>query len=70
MRGWGEWEQGDFLSGVLEEDERTAQYCMDDGFFMVGSFAYHGGEVNTEFMILDKETALGRPVGAIELVDC
>lgn len=68
LNGDGE-ELRDFLSGVLEEDERTAQYCMDDGFFMVGSFAYHGGEVNTEFMILDKETALGRPVGAIELVE-
>lgn len=58
-----------FLSGILEEDERTVQYCMDDCFVMVGSFAYGEGEVNTEFVVLEKEAALNRPVGKIEVVE-
>ncbi len=58
----------EFLSETLEKDGRTVQYCMDDGFFMAGSFSYHDGEVNTEFIILDKETAENRTIGAIELL--
>ncbi len=59
----------EFLSEFLEGDDRTEQFCMDDGFFMVGSFPYHDGEVNTEFVILDRETALNRPVGVVELLE-
>ncbi len=58
----------EFLSETLEGDGRTEQFCMDDVFFMVGSFPYHDGEVNTEFIILDRETASGRPVGAVEFL--
>lgn len=59
----------EFISELLKKDERVEEYCLDDSFFMVGSFAYHKGEVNTELIILDKETALNRPVGTIEIVE-
>ncbi len=50
----------EFLAKTLGEDDRVTEYCMDDAFFMVGSFVYHQGEVNTELVILEKETALNR----------
>lgn len=59
----------DFISETLEKDGRVTQYCMDDALEMVGSFAYNGGEVNTEFAILEKQNALDRSVGRIEIVE-
>ncbi|MDO4323194.1 MAG: ABC transporter permease [Lachnospiraceae bacterium] len=59
----------DFVSETLEKDARTEEYCIDDIMFMVGSFEYNGGEVNTEFVIFDRQTALNRPVGKIEIVE-
>lgn len=58
----------DFIKETLDQDERTTEYCIDDAMAMVGSFAYRDGEVNTEFVILEKETALNRSVGRIEIV--
>lgn len=54
---------------ILENDSRTTDYCLDDSMCMVGSFEYNGGQINTNFLILDKETALSRPVGKIEFVE-
>ncbi len=59
----------EFLAETLGEDDRVTEYCMDDAFFMVGSFVYHQGEVNTELVILEKETALNRPIGTVEIVE-
>ncbi|MDE5893831.1 MAG: FtsX-like permease family protein, partial [Acetatifactor sp.] len=36
---------------------------------MVGSFAYNDGETNTEFVILEKEAALSRSIGKVEIVE-
>lgn len=36
---------------------------------MVGSFEYHSGEINSELVFLEKETALTRPVGKIEILE-
>ena len=55
-----------FIAETLEKDERIVQYSMENALCMVGSFAYNGGEVNTEFVILEKEAALNRPVGKVE----
>ena len=59
----------DFLEKTLEEDRRTADYSMDEAMHMVGRFAYNGGEVNSELVFLDKETALSRPVGRVEILE-
>ncbi len=59
----------DFLSETLENDSQVTQYCMDDAFSMVGSFAYNDGEVNTEFIVMEKEAALNRPIGKVEIVE-
>lgn len=62
-------EMQDFVIEALEEDSRTVQYHIDDVLCMVGDFEYNGGEVNTEFVILEKEAALNRPVGKVEIVE-
>lgn len=59
----------DYVRETIEEDEDTTEYYMDDVLSMVGSFPYNEGEVNTEFVILEKEVALKRPIGKIEIVE-
>lgn len=58
-----------FLTDVLEEEPEVKEYYMDDALCMVGNFAYNGGEVNTEFVILEKDAALERPIGRVEIVE-
>lgn len=59
----------DYVRETIEEDEDTTEYYMDDALSMVGSFPYNEGEVNTEFVILEKEAALKRPIGKLEIVE-
>ena len=61
--------QQEFLYRTLEEEEGVEEYFCQDALFMVGSFAYNGGEVNTEFVILGKDAALERPIGRVEIVE-
>ncbi len=58
-----------FLSETLEKDKRTDSFFIDRCLFMVGSFDYNGGEVNMEFIILEKQAALTRPIGKTELIE-
>lgn len=58
-----------YLVQTLKADNRTEEYCLDDSMSMVGSFAYHGGEMNTEFVVMEKQAALDRSVGKIEIVE-
>lgn len=59
----------DFVSETLKNDARVTQYCMDDVLEMVGSFEYNGGELNAEFVFLEKQAALNRSVGRVEIVE-
>lgn len=59
----------DFLEEFFQEDGRTVEYAMNDALVMVGYFSYNGGEINTEFVIMEKDTALNRPVGRMEIVE-
>lgn len=58
-----------FVAAILEADERTAEYSIEDALAMVGSFAYNGGEMNTEFVVLERQAALERPLGRPEIVE-
>lgn len=58
-----------FLSRTLEEDMQATEYCMGDSLCMVGSFDYNGGEANTELVIMEKEAALTRSVGRVEILE-
>jgi len=62
-------DMNEYLTEVLEGDSRTADYRLDDILSMVGSFAYNGGELNSYFAIFEKEAALSRPIGAVEIVE-
>lgn len=58
-----------FLSQTLENDSRTAEYRLDNCMHMVGTFSYNGGEMNSWFIFLEKQTALTRSIGKIEIVE-
>lgn len=62
-------EMREFVAGILEADARTAEYSIEDALAMVGSFAYNGGDMNTEFVILEKQAALSRPLGKVEIAE-
>lgn len=59
----------EFLTQTLEADARTDNFCLDDVMLMVGSFPYNSGKINSNFVILDKQTALSRSVGRLEFVE-
>lgn len=58
-----------FVSKTLDKDDRITEYCMDDACMMNGSFEYNGGDMNTEFVFLEKEAALNRSVGRVEILE-
>lgn len=62
-------EMREFLSKTNKKDERMTEFSLSPAMYMVGSFEYRGGEVNSELVFLEKETALSRPVGRIEIVE-
>lgn len=59
----------DFLTKTFEEDKRTKESFMDSCMHMVSIFDYNGGEINSEFVFLEKEAALSRPIGRAEIVE-
>ena len=58
-----------FLSQILEDDDRTAEYSLDHCRQMDGMFSYNGGEVISCFVFLEKQAALARSIGKIEIVE-
>ncbi len=65
-------EDGDvyeFLSQMLVSDSRISQYRLDRCMHMIGTFDYNGGDMNSSFVFMDKQTALSRPVGKAEIVE-
>lgn len=58
-----------FLTETLEGDGRAGQFRLDPCMHMVASFAYNGGEINSEMIFLDKDTALSRSIGRTEIVE-
>ncbi|MCM1065136.1 MAG: ABC transporter permease [Eubacterium sp.] len=59
----------DDIVEILEEDERTADYFMEDAILLAGAFSYNGGEVNPGIVFLEKQAALSRRIGQIEVVE-
>lgn len=59
----------EFLSKTLEEDGRTAEYRLDPCMHMVGTFSYNGGVRNSWFVFLEKQAALTRSIGRLEIVE-
>lgn len=59
----------DFLTETLEQDGRAARFRLDSGLYMVANFDYNGGELNSQMIFLDKDTALSRDIGRAEIVE-
>lgn len=59
----------DFLEETLTGDKRTAEYCIDDALLTPGSLPYNGGEIALNLVFLEKQTALSRPVGKVEIIE-
>lgn len=58
-----------FVGGYLENRSDVTEYCITDVLGWVGRFEYNGGKINSNFIFLEKETALARNVGKIEIVE-
>lgn len=59
----------EFLEKTLEDDSRTSEFSLDDCMYMVGSFEINGGEINTQMIFLEKQDAISRAVGKVEIVE-
>lgn len=59
----------DCLAETVEKDGRTAEYTIEDALLMVGSIPYNAGAVNSNLVFLEKEAALSRSVGKVEIVE-
>lgn len=59
----------EFLITILEEEENTDTFFLSDCMHMVGSFTYNGGETNSELIFLEKEAAVSRPIGRVEILE-
>lgn len=59
----------DDISRMLEDDPRTTEYTIEDALLSLGLFEYNGGEISTNLIFMEKESALNRPIGKIEIVE-
>lgn len=62
-------EMRDFLTEMNKKDSRMEEISLTPAMHMVSSFSYNGGEIHSEFVFLEKDTAFGRPVGRAEMVE-
>ena len=62
-------EMRSFLIQTMASDGRTEEYVLDSTVHMVGTFPYNGGEMNSWFFFMEKQAALTRPIGKIEIVE-
>lgn len=58
-----------FLTETLANDTTVKEYRLDKSMHMVGSFPYNGGMMNSEFVFMDKQTAVSRTIGKSEIVE-
>lgn len=59
----------DLLRQTLEADDRVAQYCLDPCMHMSGNLPYNGGTMTCWFVFLEKQAALTRSIGRIEIIE-
>ncbi|MDE5896383.1 MAG: ABC transporter permease, partial [Clostridia bacterium] len=59
----------EFLTETLDSDAAVKEYRLDSCMFMISTFPYNGGMMNSDFVFMDKQTALSRTVGKIEIIE-
>ena len=57
------------LERLLNSHSQITDYRIDTALGMTGSFAYHDGEMNANFVIMEKDAALARSIGRVEMVE-
>lgn len=57
------------LERLLNSHSQITDYRIDTALGMTGSFAYYDGEMNTNFVIMEKDAALARSIGRVEMVE-
>lgn len=58
----------EYIAEILENDLHVTQYYMSNSLVMASSFPYQDSKINMEITFLEKESALSREVGRIEMV--
>lgn len=58
-----------FITTTLENRSDITEYCVTNALSWVGRFDFNSGEINTTFIFLEKNAALSRNVGRIEIVE-
>ncbi len=58
-----------FLSETLANDDKVKEYCFNSCMQMVGTFPYNGGQMNGQFIFMDKQIAVTRAIGKSEIVE-
>lgn len=58
-----------FLSQTLESDPEVKEFRLDNCMYMVGTFSYNDGQMNGQFIFMDKQTAISRTIGKAEIVE-
>lgn len=58
-----------FVTETLESRSDITEYCITDALGWVGTFDFNGGKVNPNFIFMEKNAALSRNVGKIEIVE-
>ncbi|MDE6868895.1 MAG: ABC transporter permease, partial [Clostridia bacterium] len=59
----------EFLTETLDSDAAVKEYRLDSCMFMISTFPYNGGMMNSDFVFMDKQTALSRTVGKMEIIE-
>ncbi len=59
----------DHISQIIENNAECTEYCFDSAMLAVGSFPYNGGEINSNLVFIEKEDALSRNIGKIEITE-
>lgn len=57
------------LAQTVEGNSGTEEFVLDECLHMTGQFCYNGGEINADLIFLEKEAAMSRAVGKIEIVE-
>lgn len=57
------------ITDIIQKDDRTTEFSAGNAMLMAGSLPYNNGETNSNFIFLEKEAALSRSVGKIEITE-
>ena len=62
-------EMREFLTQTIESNKNITEFSLDDAMYTVGLFSYNGGEINSSFVFLEKQAAVSRSVGKVEIIE-